>query len=86
MKDKAFARAVRRDNLRRGAEELGLPLDCHMSNVIAFMRDQADALGLRGRRSNTGGSRTQSPDFRIQLSAPSDGGEPRRLSRPRRPW
>ena len=27
MKDKAFARAVNRDDLRRGAEELGLPLD-----------------------------------------------------------
>ncbi len=48
MKDKAFARAVSRDDLRRGAEELGLPLDRHISNVIAFMRDQADALGLRG--------------------------------------
>jgi predicted hydrolase (HD superfamily) len=48
MKDKAFARAVSRDDLRRGAEELGLPLDRHISNVIAFMRDQADTLGLRG--------------------------------------
>ena len=48
MKDKAFARAVSRDDLRRGAEELGLPLDRHISNVIAFMREQADALGLRG--------------------------------------
>jgi putative nucleotidyltransferase with HDIG domain len=48
MKDKAFARAVNRDDLRRGAEELGLPLDQHITNVIAFMREQADALGLRG--------------------------------------
>ena len=48
MKDKAFARAVSRDDLRRGAEELGLPLDEHIGNVIRFMRDQADALGLRG--------------------------------------
>src|SRR6188472_1500050 len=48
MKDKAFARAVSRDDLRRGAEELGLPLDRHITNVIAFMREQADALGLRG--------------------------------------
>ena len=48
MKDKAFARAVNRDDLRRGAEELGLPLDEHITNVIAFMREQADALGLRG--------------------------------------
>jgi putative nucleotidyltransferase with HDIG domain len=48
MKDKAFARAVNRDDLKRGAEELGLPLDQHITNVIAFMRVQADALGLRG--------------------------------------
>jgi putative nucleotidyltransferase with HDIG domain len=48
MKDKAFARAVSRDDLRRGAEELGIPLDQHIANVITFMREQADALGLRG--------------------------------------
>ena len=48
MKDKAFARAVNRDDLRRGAEELGIPLDQHITNVIAFMRVEADALGLRG--------------------------------------
>jgi putative nucleotidyltransferase with HDIG domain len=48
MKDKAFARAVSRDDLRRGAEELGLPLEEHIRNVIDFMRRQADALGLRG--------------------------------------
>src|SRR6187397_2298987 len=48
MKDKAFARAVSRDDLRRGAEEIGLPLDQHITNVIAFMRVEADALGLAG--------------------------------------
>ena len=48
MKDKAFARAVSRDDLRQGAEELGMPLDEHISNVIGFMREEADALGLRG--------------------------------------
>ena len=48
MKDKAFARAVNRDDLRRGAEEMGLPLDQHIANVIAFMRVKADELGLRG--------------------------------------
>ena len=48
MKDKAFARAVPREDLRRGAEELGLPLDVHITNVIGFMRAQADDLGLRG--------------------------------------
>jgi putative nucleotidyltransferase with HDIG domain len=48
MKDKAFARGVSRDDLRRGAAELGLPLEDHVAHVIAFMREQADALGLRG--------------------------------------
>ena len=48
MKDKAFAKAVSRDDLRMGAEELGLPLDVHVTNVITFLRVKADALGLRG--------------------------------------
>jgi len=48
MKDKAFARAVPREDLRRGAEELGLPLDEHITNVIASLREEADSLGLRG--------------------------------------
>ena len=48
MKDKAFARAVSRDDLRAGAEELGLALDAHAGNVIGFLREHADALGLRG--------------------------------------
>jgi predicted hydrolase (HD superfamily) len=48
MKDKAFARAVNREDLKRGAEELALPLDEHIANVIAFMRQEADALGLKG--------------------------------------
>ena len=48
MKDKAFARNVKRDDLTAGAELLGLPLEEHIGNVIAFMRERADALGLRG--------------------------------------
>jgi putative nucleotidyltransferase with HDIG domain len=48
MKDKAFARAVPRDHLRRGAELMGLPLEVHVTNVIGFMRERADDLGLRG--------------------------------------
>lgn len=48
MKDKAFARAVSREDLVRGAEGLGIPLEEHIANVIAAMREQADVLGLRG--------------------------------------
>jgi putative nucleotidyltransferase with HDIG domain len=48
MKDKAFARNVKREDLTAGAALLGLPLEEHIGNVITFMRAQADALGLRG--------------------------------------
>jgi len=48
IKDKAFARAVSRDDLRAGAEALGVPLADHTANVIRFMQLEADALGLRG--------------------------------------
>jgi putative nucleotidyltransferase with HDIG domain len=48
MKDKAFARGVKRDDLHAGAASLGLPLEEHIGNVIASMRERADELGLRG--------------------------------------
>jgi putative nucleotidyltransferase with HDIG domain len=48
MKDKAFARGVSRDDVRKGAEELGVPLEVHIAFCIAAMRENADALGLRG--------------------------------------
>jgi predicted hydrolase (HD superfamily) len=48
MKDKAFARGVKREDLVAGAGLLGLPLEEHVGNVIGFMREQADVLGLRG--------------------------------------
>jgi putative nucleotidyltransferase with HDIG domain len=48
MKEKAFARAVSRDDLRKGAEEIGVPLNDHVANVIAFMRPHAETLGLKG--------------------------------------
>jgi putative nucleotidyltransferase with HDIG domain len=48
MKDKAFARGVSREDVIKGAEELGIPLDEHIAFCIEAMRAQADALGLRG--------------------------------------
>ena len=48
LKDKAFARGVNRDDVRRGAEELGIPLDEHIAFCVAAMRENADVLGLRG--------------------------------------
>jgi putative nucleotidyltransferase with HDIG domain len=48
MKDKAFARGVKREDLVDGAALLGVPLEEHIANVIGFMRERADELGLRG--------------------------------------
>ena len=48
MKDKAFARAVPREDLLKGADEMGIPLDQHITNVIGFLRERADELGVRG--------------------------------------
>src|ERR1043165_2142300 len=48
MKDKAFARAVNRDDIVRGAEELGMPLDDVIENVIVALRADALRLGLAG--------------------------------------
>jgi predicted hydrolase (HD superfamily) len=48
MKDKAFARGVRREDLIEGAALLGIPLEEHIANVIGYMREKADELGLRG--------------------------------------
>jgi putative nucleotidyltransferase with HDIG domain len=48
MKDKAFARAVNRDDIARGAAELEMPLDDVIANVIAALQADADRLGLAG--------------------------------------
>jgi putative nucleotidyltransferase with HDIG domain len=46
MKDKAFARQVSRDDIRRGAEELGIELDEHIDFVLEAMKSISDQLGL----------------------------------------
>src|SRR5215468_2025560 len=48
MKNKAFARAVNRDDIIRGAEELGVPLDDVIARVIAALKGDAERLGLVG--------------------------------------
>jgi predicted hydrolase (HD superfamily) len=48
MKDKAFARGVNRDDLRKGAEELGVPLEEHIVVVRDAMAAIAKELGLHG--------------------------------------
>jgi putative nucleotidyltransferase with HDIG domain len=46
LKDKAFARSVNREDIYKGAEELGIPLDEHIQFVIDAMKSIADKLGL----------------------------------------
>jgi putative nucleotidyltransferase with HDIG domain len=46
MKDKAFARSVSREDITRGAEELGIALDDHIAFCIEAMRGIAGQLGL----------------------------------------
>lgn len=48
MKDKAFARGCNRDDIRLGAEELGIELNQHIANVIEAMQGIAGELGLAG--------------------------------------
>jgi putative nucleotidyltransferase with HDIG domain len=49
MKTPAFAAAIPRDDLRRGAEELGVDFDEHVGVVIAALAEHADELELNGR-------------------------------------
>jgi putative nucleotidyltransferase with HDIG domain len=46
LKDKAFARSVNREDIYKGAEELGIPLDEHIQFVIDAMKSIAEKLGL----------------------------------------
>jgi putative nucleotidyltransferase with HDIG domain len=48
MKDKAFARAVDRNDIMRGAEELGMPLDDVITEVINALKSDAERLDLAG--------------------------------------
>jgi predicted hydrolase (HD superfamily) len=48
LKDKAFARAVNRDDVINGAAEMGLDLDEHIAFCIEAMKERAASLGLAG--------------------------------------
>src|SRR5437764_8317523 len=50
MKDKAFASAVNREDILRGAAELGMPLEEVIAGVIAALQADADRLGLAGQQ------------------------------------
>jgi putative nucleotidyltransferase with HDIG domain len=46
LKDKAFARTVNRDDVYRGAAELGVDLDAHIAFVISALTEVAFEIGL----------------------------------------
>jgi predicted hydrolase (HD superfamily) len=52
MKDKGFARAVKREDMTAGAELLGLPLEEHVANCLRAMQARAEELGLGGIRAS----------------------------------
>jgi predicted hydrolase (HD superfamily) len=48
MKDKAFARAVKREDITDGAALLGLTVEEHVANCLKAMQERAAELGLEG--------------------------------------
>ena len=46
LKDKSFAAAVSREDIRRGAEEMGVDLTEHIQLCIEALRAEAERLGL----------------------------------------
>jgi predicted hydrolase (HD superfamily) len=62
LKDKAFAKGVNRDDVRRGAEELGLPLEEHVAFCLAALQASAADLGLAGAASAVAPSSPPSGD------------------------
>ena len=53
LKDKAFARAVNRDDILNGAAEMGVDLDQHIEFCIHAMQARAAELGLAGTSATT---------------------------------
>ena len=49
-KDKSFAAGVKREDIERGAKELGVPLEEHIAIVLEAMKGIAEELGLAGKR------------------------------------
>jgi len=59
MKDKAFARAVKREDITDGAALLGLTPEQHIENCLNALRDRAEELGLQGTGQGTAQGKAQ---------------------------
>ena len=70
MKDKAFARGVRREDLVLGAQELGLPIEEHIAFCIEAMRGVADAWDWNARPGRTGRAIGTAGSFCRELAVP----------------
>jgi predicted hydrolase (HD superfamily) len=46
MRDRGFARQVPREQLAKGAEEIGVPIEEHIANVVEGLKDVRGELGL----------------------------------------
>lgn len=66
LKDKSFAAAVSREDIEKGAKDLGVPLDDHIKNVISFLAPVEEELGLGDAYQ---GSRTPSEEAEEATSA-----------------
>jgi putative nucleotidyltransferase with HDIG domain len=62
LKTVAFAAAVNRDEVREGAEELGMDFDEHVRFVIAAFEERADELELNGRGAGDGNDGSATPE------------------------
>jgi putative nucleotidyltransferase with HDIG domain len=60
LKQAGFAAGVNRDDVYRGAEELGVDFDEHVARVIAAMQSRADMLGLTGQSGEAAGAAAES--------------------------
>jgi predicted hydrolase (HD superfamily) len=54
MKDKAFARNVKREDIINGAADLGVELEEHIANCVDAMKAIATELGLDGSAAKSG--------------------------------
>lgn len=69
LKDKAFARAVNRDDITNGAQELGIPLEEHIAFCIDSLKAKAAELGLAGSGTAASGTARSGTEGSAQIQS-----------------